>query len=210
MTKKKKKIVVLAIVAVIVVMVAAGATIAYFTDTKTATNTFTMGNVHITLDETDIDNPTGDRVENNDYDVYPGEVVTKDPIVHNTGDSDAYIRAKVTVYDWVNELAKYFPDNQLPLDETFLLIADQLGEGWSIIDAEEVTELGGGVNVVFTLEYSDILTAGSDTTAMFNTITIPDKITNEDAFGDIVVKAEAIQTDGFDSWADAFAAYDAA
>lgn len=210
MTKKKKKIVVLAIVAVIVVMVAAGATIAYFTDTKTATNTFTMGNVHITLDETDIDNPTGDRVENNDYDVYPGEVVTKDPIVHNTGDSDAYIRAKITVYDWVNELAKYFPDSRLPLDETFLLIADQLGEGWSIIDAEEVTELGGGVNVVFTLEYSGILAAGSDTTAMFNTITIPDTITNEDAFGDIVVKAEAIQTDGFDSWTDAFAAYDAA
>ncbi len=31
-----------------------GASLAYFTDTKTATNTFTMGNVQIKLDETDV------------------------------------------------------------------------------------------------------------------------------------------------------------
>ncbi len=49
----KKKIVTLAIAAVIAVMAIAGASLAYFTDTKTAENTFTMGNVKITLDETD-------------------------------------------------------------------------------------------------------------------------------------------------------------
>lgn len=53
----KKKIVSLCLAAVLVVMAIAGATVAYFTDTKTADNTFTMGNVKITLDETDVTNP---------------------------------------------------------------------------------------------------------------------------------------------------------
>ena len=47
----KKKIITLALVAVIAVTAIASASIAYFTDTKTAKNTFTMGNVKIALDE---------------------------------------------------------------------------------------------------------------------------------------------------------------
>ena len=79
----KKKIVSLCLAAVLVVMAIAGATVAYFTDTKTAKNTFTMGNVQIKLDETNVNDPEGDRVTSNEYNVYPGAVVTKDPIVHN-------------------------------------------------------------------------------------------------------------------------------
>ena len=106
--KKKLTLVVTCIVLVAAMVI--GGTLAYFTDSKTATNTFTMGNVNIKLDETDIKNPEGDRVTSNAYDVYPGEVVTKDPIVHNTGKNGAYIRATVNVYNWMNLVAAYYPD----------------------------------------------------------------------------------------------------
>ena len=64
--------------AVIAVTAIAGASLAYFTDTKTAENTFTMGDVKIVLDETNVADPEGDRVTSNEYNVYPGAVVTKD------------------------------------------------------------------------------------------------------------------------------------
>ena len=47
----KKKIVTLALAAVLAVMAVAGASLAYLTDSKSATNTFTVGNVKIELIE---------------------------------------------------------------------------------------------------------------------------------------------------------------
>ena len=58
---KKKTILVAAIAVMLVAALVVGGTLAYFTDTKTADNTFTMGNVAITLDEKNAnpDAPTG-------------------------------------------------------------------------------------------------------------------------------------------------------
>ena len=81
----KKKITAIFLCVALVAIAVVGASLAYFTDTKTATNTFTMGDVKIKLDETNVIDPEGDRVTSNAYDVYPGAVVTKDPIVHNVG-----------------------------------------------------------------------------------------------------------------------------
>ena len=47
----KKKIVTLCLAAVLVLMAVAGASLAYLTDSKQATNTFTVGNVKIDLIE---------------------------------------------------------------------------------------------------------------------------------------------------------------
>ena len=96
----KKKIITLALVAIVAITAIASASLAYFTDTKTADNTFTMGNVKITLDEAPVDEfgqaADGERVTGNRYGpsaVYPGAVLHKDPTVHNVGDYPAYIRA---------------------------------------------------------------------------------------------------------------------
>ena len=43
----KKKLITLALVAIVAITAIASASLAYFTDTKTADNTFTMGNVKI-------------------------------------------------------------------------------------------------------------------------------------------------------------------
>lgn len=210
----------LTLVVTCIVLVAAmviGGTLAYFTDSKTATNTFTMGNVNIKLDETDIKNPEGDRVTSNAYDVYPGEVVTKDPIVHNTGKNGAYIRATVNVYNWMNLVAAYYPDfkETFPNDgykAALNLLVGELGEGWSVVDVVAGdTFTIGQFDAKFVLKYDGVLAAGADTTAMFQTVTIPAGIDNANAssFQSVKVVAQAIQADGFDTWEAAFAAYDA-
>ena len=213
----KKKITAIFLCVALVAIAVVGASLAYFTDTKSATNTFTMGNVKITLDETDVTNPTGARVTSNEYAVYPGAVVTKDPIVHNVGANAAYIRATVNVSNWMNLVAAYYPDfkETFPNDgykAALNLLVGNLGEGWSVVGVEagDVFTIGQ-FDAKFILKYDGILAAGADTTAMFQSVTIPAGLDNANAgsFDEVKVVAQAIQADGFDSWEAAFAAFDA-
>ncbi len=213
----KKRFVAILLCVTLVALAAIGATFAYLTDTKTVDNTFTMGNVAIKLDETDIKNPTGARVTSNAYSVYPGAVVTKDPIVHNTGKNAAYIRATVNVSNWMNLCAAYYPDfkETFPNDgykAALNLLVGELGEGWSVVGVEAGdTFTIGQFDAKFILKYDGKLASGADTTAMFQTVTIPAGIdnANTDSFKEVKVVAQAIQADGFDTWEAAFAAYDA-
>lgn len=199
----KKKITALCLCIAMVAIAIVGASLAYFTDTKTAANTFTMGNVKIALDEADI-NGGESRVTSNSYTVMPGAECPKDPIVHNTGANSAYIRGKVTVADWTAELAKYF-DYQGELKDSLTLLVKSLNTGWTV----ESASADANGNVTFVLKYADVLAKGASTPAMFNTVTIPTAIKNGDDFGAITVVAEAIQSDSFNSWDKAFEAYDA-
>lgn len=212
----KKKIISIALVVAMIAIIAAGS-FAYFTDTKNAENTFTMGNVEIVLDETNVANPKGDRVTSNEYNVYPGAVVTKDPIVHNTGKNGAYIRATVNVSNWMNMVADYYPDFKVAFPNdgykaALNLLVGALGEGWSVVGVEagDVFTVGQ-FDAKFILKYDGVLAAGAETTAMFQTVTIPAGIdnANADSFNKVKVVAQAIQADGFETWEDAFDAYDA-
>ena len=212
----KKKLTLVVTCVVLVAAMVIGGTLAYFTDTKTANNTFTMGNVKIALDETDVKNPEGNRVTSNEYDVYPGQTVTKDPIVHNTGKNGAYIRATVNVYNWMNLVAAYYPDfkETFPNDgykAALNLLVGELGKGWSVVDVVAGdTFTIGQFDAKFVLKYDGVLAAGADTAAMFQNVTIPAGIDNANAssFQSVKVVAQAIQADGFDTWEAAFAAFD--
>lgn len=213
----KKRFVAILLCMTLVALAAIGATFAYLTDSKTVNNTFTMGNVAIKLDETNVNDPTGDRVTSNAYNVYPGAVVTKDPIVHNTGKNAAYIRATVNVSNWMNLCAAYYPDfkETFPNDgykAALNLLVGELGEGWSVVGVEAGdTFTIGQFDAKFILKYDGKLASGENTTAMFQTVTIPTGIdnVNTDSFKEVKVVAQAIQADGFNTWEDAFAAYDA-
>ena len=213
----KKKILALSMCIALAAIAIVGASLAYFTDTKTAKNTFTMGNVQIKLDEANIKNPEGDRVTSNEYNVYPGLVVDKDPTVHNIGKNGAYIRATVNVSNWMNLVAAYYPDfkETFPNDgykAALNLLVGELGEGWSVVGVEagDVFTIGQ-FDAKFILKYDGVLASGADTTAMFQTVTIPTGIdnANADSFDEVKVVAQAIQADGFDTWEAAFAAFDA-
>lgn len=213
----KKRFVAILLCVTLVALAAIGATFAYLTDTKTVDNTFTMGNVAIKLDETNVNDPTGDRVTSNAYSVYPGAVVKKDPVVHNTGKNAAYIRATVNVSNWMNLVGAYYPDfkETFPNDgykAALNLLVGELGKGWSVVGVEAGdTFTIGQFDAKFILKYEGTLAAGADTTAMFQTVTIPAGIdnANTDSFKEVKVVAQAIQADGFDTWEAAFAAYDA-
>ena len=96
---KKKKTILAALVLLLVVAV--GGAIAYFTDTDTKTNTFTIGNVDISLTEDGWDALAD--ANNNDIpdvaeDMMPGESVTKDPTINNVSTKNpAFVFAKVEV-----------------------------------------------------------------------------------------------------------------
>ena len=217
----KKRFVAILLCVTLVALAAIGATFAYLTDSKTVKNTFTVGDVKIKLDETNVNAPEGDRVTSNTYNVYPGAVVTKDPIVHNTGKNGAYVRAVVTIEDGMNWLGLYNENVwTAPQEAAFnAMINNTLGEGWELVDI--AYDMSGPNHptrdFVATLKYTKVLEAGKDTTAMFSQIAFPTKLTGKDVttrigqngeFG-INVVAQAIQADGFENWVDAFAAYDA-
>lgn len=85
----KKKIVLGLTALILVVGLTIGGTLAYMqSTTDTKVNTFTIGNVKLTLDETYVQNSQ----------LIPGTVIAKTPVLTVKGGSEAsYIRAKVEV-----------------------------------------------------------------------------------------------------------------
>ena len=89
--------------AVLLVVASVLGTMAYLTSIAEVENTFTVGSVTISMDETDVDNSTGDkdRDTENKYHLLPGHEYTKDPIIHVASTSeDCYLFVTVS-----NEIA---------------------------------------------------------------------------------------------------------
>ena len=218
---KKKSVLMAAIAVMLVAVLVVGGTLAYFTDTKSATNTFTVGDVKIKLDESNVNDPNGDRVTSNEYTgVLPGIQYKKDPVVTNTGKNDAYVRAVVTIENGMNWMGLYNENVwTAPQAEAFKkLICNKMGEGWSLEDYNYVTNAErGSTDFVAVLKYDGVLAAGKATTAMFENIMLPTNATASDITTRVAqngvfhidVVAQAIQADGFTSWNDAFKAFDA-
>jgi len=113
----KKKTLAMLLSAIMVITTAAFGTIAYLTDTAEVTNKFTVGNVSIKVEETDVnengkpvdsegneidpENPDQQPVrkeEGNTYHLLPGLTYTKDPtLTVEAGSEEAYVRMIVTI-----------------------------------------------------------------------------------------------------------------
>lgn len=91
---KKKKLLALGMVAAMATTAVVGGTLAYFTDSDTATNTFTVGGVEIDLVEKDKEGNTWTETE-----LMPGEgnAVVKDVTVKNVGPNDAFMWAEIWI-----------------------------------------------------------------------------------------------------------------
>lgn len=110
----KKKITALCLCAAMLAIAIVGASLAYFTDTKEATNTFTLGNVKIDLiEEEKTDNGlttfTQDKVlvpgKSND-----GNAVSKIVTVKNTGKNDAWVWVDLKIPAYL--VSKEYPTNE--------------------------------------------------------------------------------------------------
>ena len=91
----KKKIIAVCLIVAMAAIAVVGGTLAWFTDDEEATNTFTVGNVDITLTE-----PNWEGSGSQDApEVYPGEPLAKDPTVTNDGANPCFVRVRVDGLD---------------------------------------------------------------------------------------------------------------
>ena len=211
----KKKTILAAVVLLLVFVV--GGAIAYFTDTDTKTNTFTIGNVDIDLVETQWDALTkteGDpNIPDAAEDMMPGEFVTKDPVIRNLSTKNpAYVFAKVEV-----PCSKTVSTPSLPTTELFTYTVNS---AWTELSTAAVacTDSGTATHVYYygtggTL--SPLAKAADASTptaapALFvdNKVTLlgtlkSEQIPNPTAAKNIVVTGYGIQTEGLASTAPA-------
>ncbi len=191
----KKKVTAIALAVCILAVAVIGATMAYFTDTDSKTNTFTFGKVDIDLTEksTDANGAVKGDISADGGITYPGVlpglVYSKIPTVTVKNDSlPAYVAITATVptiYNWGGLF-----NNKID----------------SAFDWEKKTV---GANTVYYFYANAAVTAGSSVTP-FTEVKINPALTQNDVKNlptfNVVVNAYGIQKDGFDDAKAAFAA----
>lgn len=225
--KKAKKALLLVLCAALLVSASVMGTVAYLTDKDTATNTFTVGDVQIYLDETDIDGSQTkyqyDALLNAGRDLYneykgayklvPGCKHVKDPTVWiKDGSELSYVRVLVTV-DKLEELKTAIPE--YVTSEVFML--ENLVDGWDR-NVWKVASVNGNV---YEFRYCAPV-AGAEKTelgytslpAVFSHIKLPgDKLDNAEMKTleglNVTVTAQAIQALGFEDADAAWTAFNA-
>lgn len=187
--RTKTKALVLALCAVLLVVTTVFVTMAFLTSEDSVQNTFTVGEVTISLDELDVDDSdndgsTTDRDKANEYKLIPGKTYTKDPTIHVGANSeDCYLFVKVE-----NGLVNAEADGNTTI------AAQMIANGWSLVDGEtniyvyeEVVTAETGANVVV---FSSFTIDGETVVADYET-------------AEINVTAYAIQAEGFENTATA-------
>lgn len=240
--KTRTKALLLALSAVLLVVATVFTTLAYLKSTsEVATNTFTVGNVQISLDEALVNEygeagkmvdetftkvatvDEADRVLENTYKLLPGHKYVKDPTVTVKDKSElCYVRMLVTV-QWKNG---YTPAGNLA-GETALDVLKAAMPDWVVGDVFLLQNLVYGWedsvwvstqtvtnNDTYEFRYHEIVDAREGAVkldALFDGIVIPGVIDNDTLATlnniQIEVVAHAIQADGFNSAADAWAAW---
>ena len=216
MKSKKAKVLALVLCAALLVGGSVMATLAYLMDSEEVVNTFTVGQVGITLDEAKV-TPEGeldgtDRVQGNNYHLIPGQSYIKDPMITlDAGSEASYVRMMVTL----NKAAV--------LKETFGadFLPQNYVDGWdaAVWPCVGVTE--DGDTITYEFRYSQITEKVSTATPLeplFTEFTLPGTVNGtqlnalmgadgEESFK-ITVVGHAIQAAGFNNADAAWAAFD--
>lgn len=199
--KKLRKLLTLVCCAVMLVCVTVGATVAYLTSQDTVTNTFTVGKVGITMDETDVDmngdpipNATS-RVHENEYKLMPGHTYTKDPTIHiDDATEESYLALTVAVTN-ASASDTLFGTNS-GVDIADVLVG---------LDTTKWTISSTVTNDVRTyiMVYNETITGSTADIVVFREVQVPGTITNDqlDTLNDttMTINAYAVQKDGFSS-----------
>ena len=207
--KTRSKALLLTLCAVVLVIATVFGTMAYLTSTDEVQNTFTVGQVKITLDEAKV-NPDGtlvykedgqtpvDRVSTNSYKLLPGHTYNKDPMVTVLkGSEPSYVKMTVT-FSKANELDAIFAPDGANLTSIFngYYATNWIAKG-NTKDATADTR-------TYEFWYKETVSAPDADVpldALFDSITVPGEITNEQLATiegmTITVNAYAIQADGF-------------
>ena len=199
--KTGNKVLLLILCAMLLAIASALGTVAYLAVQDTETNTFSIGQVNITLDEGSAGKrgmrarSTSAPVDENDHILMPGHTYTKARTIHvDAVSEDSYIFVKVE-----NGIASYEAASAAE-EGGYKTIDDQIkANGW--------TTLEGAANVYYR-EYAKS-SAGSDF-AVFSTFKIADNANDVESWGSCdakgAVTAYAVQKDGFNTASAAWTA----
>lgn len=188
--RTKTKALVLALCAVLLVVTTVFVTMAFLTSEDSVQNTFTVGEVTISLDELDVDDSdndgfTTDRDKANEYKLIPGKTYTKDPTIHVGAKSEpCYLFVKVE-----NGLVNAEADGNTT-------IAKQMeNKGWFPVNGTEDVYYYGTLTTIAAVN-------GGQDKVVFDEFTIDDSVEADDlvkyADKEIKVTAYAIQAEGFE------------
>lgn len=180
---KKATKILLACLCVMVIMTGSVlGTLAFLTDRESVTNTFTVGQVDITVDEAKV-NPDGspvpgaDRVMGNQYHLLPGMTYTKDPTMTVKADSEeAYVRLMVT-FNCASQLDAIFA----PTGADLIAIFTGYDESTWIYKGK--TEDATNNTITYEFRYKEIVKpdGANDVVldALFDSFTVPGFLTGE-------------------------------
>ena len=198
----KKKIVALCLCIALAVVAIGGATLAYFTDSKDVTNTFTVGNVEIKLTEPKW-TPNSKLV--------PGTEIGKDPTVTVVkGSEECYVRIMMTINKSAEWDAIFDADSTLTIQKFF---TGYNASDWVCIKNTENTTDNTRTYEFRYKEAVDALNATENVTlpALFTAVNIPSTLTGTQIATlngfNIVIEAQAIQTASFTDADAAWAAF---
>lgn len=209
----RKKTIIVAIVLALVLLI--GGLIAYFTDTDTAINQFTLGDeVEISITETGWTKTTGTTNWTNSsaLGVHPGVTVAKDPKISNDSETTpAYVFAEVivpcyastgTTADTPLYTLNDSSDPAVPLGTT---VGSSGNTGWTLISVSSVNTTDKTITYVYawgtSSEMTPLAASTPTTTPVFSSVTVAPTLTaaqkaTASATPNIVVNAYGIQTDG--------------
>lgn len=212
MMKNKSKALLMTLCAVLLVAASVLGTMAYLTSTDEVENTFTVGNVKITLDEAKV-NADGtvngnERVKGNEYKLMPGHTYVKDPTVTVKAPSvDSYVRMKVTFNNAAAIVAlctdpEYADDGPTGVENAYPLIhmvnfVEANAAKWdgiipdNMVETEEMLAnakyfVKSGDTLTYYFYYKEKVgapTADNQLAVLFDSITVPEWVTGEQLAG---------------------------
>lgn len=181
----KKKSIAVAIVLLLVLLI--GGLVAYFTDTDTKTNVFTIGDgIDISITET--------WTANDGLGIHPGTTITKAPKIKNNSTTPAYVFAEIVVPCYATSGSTV----NAPL---FTFTPNS---GWTRIDSNTINTTTKTITYVYAYGTSSAMTSlaanATTTNAVFSSVTLAPSLTSAQkttasATPNIVVNAYGIQVD---------------
>ena len=191
---KKNKIILAAIVLAGVFVI--GGVVAYFTDTDSKTNTFTVGNVEIEVLEPGWDAlPKGEgdaNIPDDAENMMPGDKVTKDPKIHNKSTTNpAYVFMKVE---------SPCTTGSTPLELFDYTTTPGVNSGWELMTNGTCTS--GKITRIYSYSTSGTMTAlaaNGNTPTLFDTLTLNKNVTGDiPSNTDVKITGYAVQTTGLE------------
>ncbi len=217
--KNRKKLIAGALSICLVAALAIGGTMAYLTDSEKVTNTFSVFDIDITLNEPKWDDTTDGK------DLVPGDTEEKDPTI-TAVEHDSYMRVimeiqdkdgnAITDKDRLDLILKTIRYANPALSEANSYTLDNLKDTPTVNGdftlVADKSSSDTNVTGVYYYNYNNVLTEGA-TATLFTNVVIPTdwNQTQLQKLGEykIVISAQAIQVDNFADAAAAFAALDA-